>query len=254
MKKRSISLLSLFSILSISNVSAFPLDLESGSKQLIQLIKDITSPFFETLLNDSSQNEFFFVKVLIMILLFLIINAVFKKIPRIGENSGVSLIISAIVAILSVRYISDSQLITGILLPYTTLGIVVATAIPFLIFFWLINTTKLGGIGRRIGWAGFGIVYAFLWKSRYSDLSPLGNQIYGALLIMIIAAVLFDRKIHEYFSIWEIKKLEKTITDKIVLELLDDLEKAERHIETDAGKQQATNIRKRLRELGVKNI
>ena len=51
-----------------------------------------------------------------------------------------------------------------------------------------------------------------------------------------------------------IKKAEKSINDKIVISLLNDLEEAEKQGHTDQGKEQVKRIRKRLRELGIRNL
>lgn len=240
----------------ISLLSFGGVDLGRGMEQLIELVTETLTPFFEAILGEYSTGEFFFAKILLLILLFIIIAVIVKKIPTLGDNKAVITIIALVVSIFSVRFMSESQLITGILLPYNTLGIVIVTVLPFLIFFWFVHLTKLESAGRRIAWILFAIVFVLLWYTRNIEtgLTTLANQIYGGVLLIIIAVLIFDRKIHSYFALWEIKKLTKNVNDKVVLELLDDLEKAERHGDTAIGKEQAKRIRKRLKELGVKNV
>jgi len=232
------------------------LDLGRGMDQLISITKGTLTPFFEAILGEYSGSEFFFAKVLLLILLFIVIAVVTTKIPNIGENKAVVTIIALVVSIFAVRFISETQLVTGILLPYNTLGIAIVTILPFLVFFWFVHKTNLGSIGRRLSWGLFGLIFFFLWYSRYSNdqIAGLASKIYLAAVILVVAAFIFDKKIHSYFSLYEIKKLTKNVNDKVVLELLDDLEKAERHGDTSIGKEQAKRIRKRLKELGVKNI
>lgn len=239
----------------LSSIFAASLDdfIYRGPREAIDIIVDYTTPFFEVLIGDYSGSEFFFAKVWLLILLFIVIHSIVKKIPQFEDNNGVVFIISAVVSVFSIRFMPQ-DLMEVILMPYTTLGITLTTIIPFLIFFWFVHHTGIVGPGRRLAWGLYAAIFALLTYTRYPSMPDIAKNFYWIALGLIILALVFDRKIHAYFRLWEVKKMEKTVNDKIVLNLLDDLETAERHGETEEGKAQVKRIRKRLRDLGVKNL
>jgi hypothetical protein len=174
--------------------------------QTIQAVKDLFTPIFTSLFNTSSADKFLFAKVLLAILLYVIVSAATRKIEAFKKQKAVSVIISIVVSIFAVRFISDNQLIMGILLPYGVLGVALTTILPFLIFFWFIHSSQVGPFGRKVTWIFFGIAFLFLWISRYSELSDTSNYIYVATLIGAIIAMIWDKSVHSYFQSAERKK------------------------------------------------
>ena len=218
------------------------------SDSVIRFYENFFGPIFAALFGQYYTNEFLFAKILLFFLLILIINVVLRRVPLFEHKGGVSFVISLIVSLFAVRFISENQLINGILLPYGVLGVALATILPFLLFFWFVHHTGMGGAGRRLMWIGYAIVFVVLWFSRSNEILGEMNWIYFGTAIAIAISFVFDRKIRSYFALWEIQKMERRIDDKIVLGLLDDLEQAERHADTEAGKRRAEEIRKQLRE------
>lgn len=177
-------------------------NISQGPRDLLEIIKQFFAPFFEVILNTSQYDPFFFTKVLMIILLFVIIKFVLEKskVMDLEDKPGISVLISAVISILAIRYIPETDIINGILLPYNVLGIAILTILPFIIFFFFIEKSNMGTSGRRLCWIFYTIVFAVLWNSRHSDLSPIGNQIYGWTLAAIVLMIFIDPKIKQYFG------------------------------------------------------
>lgn len=165
---------------------------------LVQGVVDAGKPIFQPLLGEADTSDFLLAKILLLILLFVVINAIIKKTP-LGEEDRVAGIISIVVSILAIRFMSESQLIKGILVPYGTLGVALTTILPFLIFFYFIYETEMGSSGRKLAWGFFGIVFLLLWASKSDQLNELANQIYAGGILLIILVFIFDKQIKKYF-------------------------------------------------------
>ena len=231
MEKRSCIILCLFLVFGViiqfmPFVSAYSyyggfgnFDLRTGSEQLIQFITDFARPLFEGIIGDYSGSEFFFAKCLILILLYVVCASALKRVEVFKKNNGVIFIISAVISVLAVRFISENQLTLGILLPYGTLGVALTTILPFFIFTFFIQVSGMGGLGRRLSWLFFGIVFIVLWFSKSSEMAALSNQIYFFTLIGMIVAFIFDKQIHYYFKAWELSAFYKNSYDRTAAKL-----------------------------------
>ena len=67
----------------------------------------------------------------------------------------------------------------------------------------------MGHIGRRLAWSFYAVIFGVLWYNRYDSLSPIGNQIYGWMLAVVIICMFLDKQIHEYFGVMEMKEADK---------------------------------------------
>jgi len=233
-------------------------DISQGPRDLIRVVSDFLSPFFEALLNTSAFDEFFFAKILLLILLFVIIVFVLNKAKIFGDlesKPGVIYIIASVVSILAMRYLPETDLIKGILLPYSALGIAITSFLPLIIYFFFIHNSNFGGFGRRAGWVLYGIVFIALWISKDVQLSDTSNWIYWSALIFVLLSLIFDRSIHQYFAFSEIRKVHRTIGDEQIVEMINKYHKAvEAYNKTGnaAAKSQMMFLKKRLKEEGAK--
>lgn len=203
---------SLFGIVFSSVVSAYYIGSFNVGYQIqqgIEFARTVTAPVFETMFGTYESSEFFWTKVLLFILLFVVVRFSLEKIEQFKKNKAVILIISFVASVFAIRYISESSLIGGILLPYSVMGVAILTVLPFLIFFWFVHKSGESPTWRKLAWVFFGVVFGVLWMNRFSELSPIGNQIYGWTLVAMAVVFVFDRKIHEYFNLNEAKRLER---------------------------------------------
>jgi hypothetical protein len=249
------------SVLAILFSLALSSSLVSAQTNVFQTVKDVIgstidaglaifSPLFEVIIGDYSTSEFFLAKVLLLLLLFVVINAALRQSKVFKKSPSVNKIVALIISILGIRFISDNQLIRGILLPYGTAGVAVTVIAPFVAFFYLIYTTKLGGFGRRAAWTAFGIVFAVFWASRTGGGLPSEfNWIFGLITTAIILALIFDRGIKGYFKSHEMSSFKRGLNTKTIAKL-----QAEYlnilHVDTHDAENRRDDIEHKLRSLG----
>ena len=218
-------------------------------KKVLDSSIGLLTPFFEFVIGDYSTTEFFFAKVLMLILLFMIINVILKKTPF-GEKGQISLLISAVISILAIRFISENELFNGILLPYGTLGVAITTLIPFIIFFYFLHETNIGPIGRRIGWIFFIIIFLALWALKYSDLSSTSNLIYFWTLVATIIILIFDKQLHKYLGIIQTERYLTNVEIRRIANLQAEYEYL-LHTESQQAQRRREQIVRQLREMGA---
>ena len=223
---------------------------QNSVRPVIDSVLGLLNPFLEAIIGDYSTNEFFFTKVLLLILLFAIISTILTKVPRLEDNLPVAYIVSFIVSIFAVRFMSENQFILGILLPYGTLGIAITIIIPFIVFFYFVHSTGMTSGTRKLAWGLFAIVFFVLWNSRYNELSKLANKIYGWSLVMVIGILLFDKAIHRYFVDVETNKFVKKANEALAArwqaeyqEIID--------VQSHEAEHRRKAIRKQLKKLGA---
>jgi hypothetical protein len=209
MKKGSIFILASFILVltTLQLVSAygnFYIDLRYGSQQVIQWVQDFATPFFEVIL-DSNYDQYFFSKVLLLILLFAVLMTILEKVPLFEGKGGIKFIISITISIISMRYIGETQLIEGIILPYSILAIAIYNALVLLIFGYFIHGAVKSPAGRRLGWGLYLAIFIGIWYDRYTELSPGANRAYGIFCLIIALGIILDPIIQKYIGLDEIK-------------------------------------------------
>lgn len=250
MKKRNLITTSLVAVWITGMLTALVSALPTTTQEIIDSMTTTLTPIFQALFGDYSSTEFLFVKILIFFMLITIITAVLKRAGPFKDNQAVVTVLAIAVPILSVRYLQDTEIIKSILLPYSTLGIAIMTALPFLIFFYFIHFSNTGSFGRRIFWIFFIVTFAVLWQSRYTQLGPIGNKIYGWTSLVIVLAFILDKEIHRYFKIWELNAFYKKANQKTIAALQAEYLNIVNVNTTDA-KARRTEIENQLRNLGA---
>lgn len=206
MKKRWFVLMILSIIIVASLVSALDAsDLSNAGNQIIEWIRGIFSPFFLVLLGLDTIDKYFFARILLLILLFVIILTVLKRITLFKKYPAIYVIIAVIVSILSTRYISEVALVSLILLPYGALGITLTVFLPFIIYGFFIHESGLGSAGRRAGWILFAAVFGSLWWVRRTEMGAY-NWIYWIGIAGVLVALFLDGTIHKYFELGKYKR------------------------------------------------
>ena len=205
----------IFSILCLNFASAyFPGSLYLGrGGDIIDNIVTAGAPVLEMLfggytesVGEYSSGEILFIKFLLFLMMFVIIQTILKKIDLFKDNLAVVRILSVAIPLLSIRFMSANNLIYGIMLPYGTLGIVLTTILPFLIIFLGLHLSNAQGLARRIIWMCTITVYVVIWFNRAENISDLGNQIYFWLTVIMILMFILDKRIHSYFQMYETGK------------------------------------------------
>lgn len=163
-------------------------DLKLGSTVVKGVYHTFLTPFFEFLLGENSNGEYFFAKVLFLIILFGIFYSSLGEVDFFGKNKFWLFFISTGLSILIMQLIGDSEILNTILLPYTAMGIAILAGGSFMIYFWLVEKglSKKPAIYRRIAWVFFAVIFIALYFYRrdiaLSIIYPL-----SALLSLLMA-------------------------------------------------------------------
>lgn len=203
----------LINFVSAADLSSYVSNALDGVRQVFQL-------FFGFLLDTNQFDEYFFVKVLFLIILVLLIRIALGSFPLLEDKKGVVNIIAIAVSLIAVRYLTEIQIIKGILLPYNTLAIAITTILPFIIFFFFVHKSIVSGIGRRIAWAFYMAVLAGLWINQSDRFDEISNYIYFVIFILAALLLIFDKKVKEYFDLSQVKEIEETLKAERIAETL----------------------------------
>lgn len=153
----------------------------------------------------AGESELFFIKLLVFILLVGLVMYGLKRVPGLGDRRGVVVLLSVVVSLISIRYITTPQLVDFIWLPYGVLGIFLVSALPFLIGFFFIESFP-SMMTRKILWSVYVIIFAGLAWMRWSSLEIIGfgatgrwyenlGMIYLLTAVISLLMMLFDKEV-----------------------------------------------------------
>jgi hypothetical protein len=150
-----------------------------------------------------NSGELFFVKFLFALIIFAVVFYSVKQVPNLGK--GITLwVISIAVSLLAIRFLSTEAMINFIWLPQGVLGVALATLLPFILFFFFIESFNSALI-RKVGWVTFAATYVMLAILRWPDLEQVGTGstgfgfnlgwFYLIIAVLSILAILADKGI-----------------------------------------------------------
>jgi hypothetical protein len=252
LKKGNLFFIFLFATLAIFPVASAQsfIGVSEIVSDAVQASTSVFGPLFAGLFGDYSGSEFLFAKVLLFLLLLIILNVVLKKLPLFERQKGIALLVATIISVIAVRFIKDDQFFNGILLPYGTLGVAIWTIFPFIAFFYFLHVTKMGSLGRRIGWAVFSVIWLTIWNARWQDFSRISNQIYFWTFIVMIAVFIWDKRIHAYFGAHELNVFYKGAHQKEIAGLQAEYLQI-MNVDTPVAERRRRVIERRLATLGA---
>ena len=206
----------MFSLMFSTFVSAgFLDDVAQGISNVFGSVSGGTNPFLKYFLGDTTDPELFLVKVLFFIVILSIVYYATRQVPNIGENTWLTWTIATVLAILGVRYLSQDALIEFIWLPTGVLGIALAIAVPFIIFFFFIESFNTK-IVRKVGWAIFGVIYFGMAAVRWDEFKDTVTApalagfnlgwLYLLAAILALLAIILDRPIRKLVVGHQIEK------------------------------------------------
>ena len=189
--KRAASYIILGMLLVFGSLSFVSADIGTDAGNAVNTALDVVvktvNPILKQIIGDSNGSDLFFAKVIFLFVIFAVIWKATERIDFFNDHSWVMWVVSIGASILATRYVAQSDIIKGVLLPYSVLGVAITAGLPFVLAFLIIE--GMGGETRRkIGWIFFGVVFLMLWVSR-KDMGPM-KSIYlitaGASLVMIV--------------------------------------------------------------------
>lgn len=148
-----------------------------------------------------SAGAILFAKVLFFVIILAVVWKAFEQIPFFSDQDWVLWLVSISVAILSTRFLGNS-LVPTMLLPYSALGVTLSAAIPFVVYFLLINVgleeDKYKTI-RRMAWIFFGVIFIGLWFTYGLNKDVNFSWVYPATAAAAVIMALIDGTIHGFF-------------------------------------------------------
>lgn len=191
-----------FNFVSAAPYSYGSMGLRTASEQAIDLVVQLFEPVLQVLLGgDTWSGEILFAKLLFFILILSLVYISLNKMTMIKENKAVHWILSSVVPILAVRYLS-SEWILSMIVQYQVLGVVLTTVLPLIIFFFFLEGID-SSLVRKTGWIIYIVIYFGLWSSAETEVyaSFFMGSFFLALLFLFL-----DRSIQRYFMMQRIKE------------------------------------------------
>jgi len=150
----------------------------------------VFGPYIEALFGPGYLLE----KLALLLVLLSFIYIAVSRIPPLAKNRSVVWIITISVSLLATRFFSDIELFRAVLVPYEIYGVVVASILPLILYFFFIESFDSHFI-RKIGWIAFIVIFFGLWFIRMEELGSIA-WIYFAVAIISLIVFMFDKAIH----------------------------------------------------------
>jgi len=169
----------------------------------------------------------FLAKILLMILVLALTSSILKSTEVTFLRSGWShWTIAFIVSILSVRFLS-AELVATILVPYSTFGVVLSAALPFVLYFFFVEKTlgtPKSPFVRKAAWIFFAVVFLSIWIMR-RDAGSLGtgivSTIYPLTALLSVLMAIFDGTLQRAFTSARMERKKATLKGSAYVKLND---------------------------------
>lgn len=230
-------------------------------ESVLQDVADALNPLIGFLIGDIPDGELLLIKALVFLLLLAVISMSLKRMGLFDEKTAK--IVSVIVAILAIRFITTDQLVNFIWLPYGGLGILIASILPFVIFFFFIESFDTSVI-RKVGWVAFIAIYAMLGYLRFDTFAVSGGEwwqnlawVYIVIALVSLLILLFEKSIRNAMIISAIRRGTDSKSIMLRSDLKKELEKIKDTLanpnitkrEENELKQQKKNIENAIRRI-----
>lgn len=143
--------------------------------------------------------DLLFERILLFFVLLALVFIILSRMKLFKENYAVIWIITLAVSLLATRFLSDYSLVQNVLLPYSILGVALTAAIPFIIYFFFVQSFEDSSTLRKILWVFFIVVFLGLWGDRQSELGQL-SYIYILTGLVALVCLLADGTIRR--ALW----------------------------------------------------
>jgi len=177
-----------------------------GMEQLIETVQEMFYPLFSIVLG--GYGDYMFERILFLFILVAILYIVLSRMEVFKKNRMVIWVITISISLLATRYMTESDLIQTMLLPYSVLGVTLTAVLPILIYFFFVESFSDSTTVRKMLWIFYIIVFIGLWASRYDELGQM-SWIYMLSAIAALMFLLFDGTIRR--AIWKQKEKDKDL-------------------------------------------
>lgn len=193
-----------FFLLSLVFVSSF-VAAEAGTfgesvQNFVQGTTDIFEPLLKPLLGDtgSGSSDVFLAKILLFFAYFAVVWSVVTRVPVVKDKIWVGYIVSVVVAILGIRYLTPDAILAGAFSSSATvLALFIFTS--FAVFFFVIQTGVTLPLLRKLAWIILAACYIGLFAT-YGYQNMVTRWIYLVAVALSVGAFLLDGTIQSLFN------------------------------------------------------
>ncbi len=181
-----------------------------------------SQPIFQYIFgNYNATGNEFAINVLVFFLVLLVIYGLLDVIKIFGDKRGINFLISAIIALIGIRFMPEGFLQT-MATPSSALVAVILLGLPFIILFLI--GTKLPPMARRVMWVLYGVIILVLWIYNWSNPAVQKfNWIYPVFVVACFIAFWFDAKVQNLLRKGKnarvAEALDKKHRDKVLIEI-----------------------------------
>lgn len=177
--------------------SGYGFDIRQGSQTFINFVVDWAEPFLQALFGGQDYTgALLFERFLMFVLLLSMVYISLKQVSFFEDQKRILIVVSIIVPLLAVRFISF-EWINTIIMQYQVLGIAVLGLLPFIIYLFFLHSASDSAVVRKIGWIFFIVIYLGLWITNESDSY---GSVYFWTMVIALVFLLFDGTIHRAFD------------------------------------------------------
>ncbi|PIN93251.1 hypothetical protein COU54_03775 [Candidatus Pacearchaeota archaeon CG10_big_fil_rev_8_21_14_0_10_31_24] len=145
-------------------------------------------------------DSFLMMRLLFFLLIFIVIHEILKRTPLIGTNKLNSLIISLLIAAMSSLYMKEESIANFIIVPYTTLGVILLFTLPMFLILLFIHKTALTENGRKVIWGIYALCIGYIWYSFNANGYYIDNDVFMIIAILIFILIVADKQINKLFK------------------------------------------------------
>lgn len=207
MKSRVFGFLFLTTILVIASVGFVSAQVSSvgdGVSKFLDVASAQLDPVAKWFLGKTTSGDLLLVKLLIFVIMLAASLVALEKMGMFETKKGLRWLIAIIIGILGARFLSTDALINFVWMPYGILGVLLATVIPFIIWFYFVESFS-SPVLRKVLWVAFAVIYFSLAAVRWNDLAIKTAPIFGVINnfgwlyviigVLSIVFILLDRAI-----------------------------------------------------------
>lgn len=178
-------------LVSAASVEEFFSDVTSFIESVLRGLKPLATLLFgsENLGVAASSDSFTIANIMIFLIVFVIVYLIIDSIPFFSEHRWAVNLLSVVVSILSVRFLSDGMINT-IIFPYKALGIALAAGLPFVLYFFFVEFKISSSWGRKFAWIFLAVIYIFLFFVRYGSSDSGAQELSSFVWIYFVAGLL----------------------------------------------------------------
>jgi len=188
-----------------------------GTEQVIDSIVRNLEPLLRALLGGYDWGGYLlFEKTLLFVLISIIVGLILEKIP-VFENvksKKILRLISVIIGVLAVRNLNYIWVGT-IIVQYQVLFISIAGILPFMIYWYFVNSIKKEDSWlRKLAWIFYAVIYFGLWAT--TDLQAYEEVYLWGAIVALVYAFVFDSMVYRWLVIQEAKRGDTARRDHLV--------------------------------------